>query len=149
MQAIELIVHSLLGQKLLMTAGLLNPSFMQHDDLVRMLNRGETMRYNQCCPSLHQLFQGILNQFLRLRIDIGCRLVQNQNRRLECQRPRKGKKLTLPRGQSCSALVDLFIVSSRKLGNKGIGIDILRSLLNLRSGDTLHPADGCCWRYLR
>ena len=61
LQSIQLIIHAFLVQKLLVIALLADLSIRQNNDIVRVLDRGQTVRNDQHGADVLDLFQGILD----------------------------------------------------------------------------------------
>jgi len=62
-----------------MGAYLSNPSFMENNDSICMLDGGKAMSDDDRCPPFEQLYQALLNQPFRFRIDMRSGLVENQD----------------------------------------------------------------------
>ena len=82
LEGIELIVLSLPRKKLLVIALLHDLSVGQEDDVVRMLDRRKPVGHDEHGADGLHLLQGILDQHLGLRVDIGSGLIQDHNSRL-------------------------------------------------------------------
>ena len=72
-----------------MIAPLDNLAAMQHKNLIRIANRRQPVRDDERRPPFADNLQRLLDQPFRLAVDAGCRLIQDQNRRIERQRSAK------------------------------------------------------------
>ena len=71
-------------------------------------------------PPFHQLHHRALNQKFRTRIDAGCRLIKNQNRRIGENGPRDGQQLPLALAQITAVLAQNRVVAIRHSADKQI-----------------------------
>ena len=83
------------------------------------------MGYHQHRADAAHFFQGILNQKLRLRIDIGSCLIQDHNTWFVDDGSRKAQQLTLSGREVISSLPHFLIQTMFQLVNEMIGIHIL------------------------
>ena len=120
-----------------MIALFLDDTVRQYDDIVRVLNRGQAMGNDQHGSDILDLFQGILNQDLGLRVNIGRSLIQNNHRRLMDDGAGKAKKLSLTGREIVSPLTNHLIQTVLQLIDKGICIDIAACLHHFLIGDIL------------
>ena len=90
LQLIEFVVVSAAAEQLLVRAALGDLAVLEHDDLIGVLNGGEPMRDHEHGADGADLFERLLNQNLGFGVDIGGRLVENQNLRVVEHRPREG-----------------------------------------------------------
>src|SRR3970282_1859541 len=58
---------------------------VQHQDLIGVENGADALGDDKARPALHQPHQGLLDAPLRLEIDAGSRVVQNEDARIEQQ----------------------------------------------------------------
>ena len=79
-----------------MRALLANLAMMQHDDVIGALNRRKPVRHDNGGAIAHYPGDRLLNQLLGFRVDRAGRFVQDQQGRVEGQRPRKRDQLLLP-----------------------------------------------------
>ena len=79
---VELAVDAVPGQQLLVAALLGNHAALDHQDPVRLQDRGQAVGDDDAGSSCHELLQGVLDCVLRNGIQGGGRLVQNQNPRV-------------------------------------------------------------------
>ena len=124
-----------------MVSLLRNLSFGEHNDIVRVLNRGETVSHDEHRSDVSHLLQGILNQKLGLRVDVGRGLVEDHDLRLMDDRPGKGKKLPLAGGEIISSLPHFLIQPVFQPVDKMIRIDVTADLLDPLVGNTLLPKE--------
>ena len=90
---IKLVVDPALIQQFLMGTGLPDLPLVHHNDLIRVLDGGQPVRHHNRGAACHQLFQSVLYPLLRLGINIGGGLVQNEDSRIKGQRPGEGEQL--------------------------------------------------------
>ena len=72
-----------------MRAALADLAVVEDEDHVGRADRGETMRDDDRRPPFHQRLNRFLDQPLRLGVDRRGGFVEDQNRRIERQRPRE------------------------------------------------------------
>src|SRR2546430_301094 len=94
-----------------MRALLCDPSLFKNCDLIGTGNSRETVRDDDDGLVLFQIFDGLLNGTLSLRVEIARRLVENENLRIPDQRPRDCQALTLTAAQVCAAFADQGLVA--------------------------------------
>ena len=73
-------IDAVLGQQLLVPPGLYPCTAIQHDDLIGLRHRGETMGDGERGAILHQPVERFLNDGLTLRIHVRRRLIEDQDR---------------------------------------------------------------------
>lgn len=78
-----------------MGAALYNFSAMQHQNLIRIANGRQAMGDNEGGAAPFYDLERILDQRLGLRVDISGRFIQNENSRIERERPGEGDQLPL------------------------------------------------------
>ena len=127
------------GQQLLVGALLQNFTVGQHDDVVRMLDGGQPVGHNEHGAHGAHLFQRILNEQLRLGVDVGGSLVQDHHAGLMDDGAGKAEQLPLPSGEVVAALTHLFVQPVVQLVDELVGIDVAADLHDLAVGDTLFP----------
>ena len=88
-------VDAALRQQLLVRARLAQLAFVQHEDLVHVLDRRQPVRDGDRRPAGHQHVQRVADQQLGFRVDARRRLVENQHARIERQRARERQQLLL------------------------------------------------------
>ena len=128
-------------QKLLVISLFQDLSFGEHDDVVRVLDRGETMGHDEHGSDVSHFLQGILDQKLGLRVYIGRGLVKDHDLRLMDDGPGEGKKLPLTSGEVVSSLPHFLIQPVVQTVDKMICIDIAADLLEPLIGNTLLPKE--------
>ena len=90
LQFIQFLINTVLGKQLLMGSLFPDLALMHDHNAVRMLDGGQTVSYHNGGPALHQLLKGLLDQKLRLRVDICRRFIHNKDLGPVCQRSGKG-----------------------------------------------------------
>lgn len=89
-------------------------AFIEHDDLIRVENRRDTLRYHKTRPASHQVVERLLDRRFRLEIDAAGRVIENQQSRIEEQRARDRNALFLPTRQCCAAFTYRRVVAVGK-----------------------------------
>ena len=89
-------------------------ALVQHDDLVRVQNRAHPLGDDQRRSALHQHVQRLADLRLRLGIDGGGEVVENQDPRVEQECPRDGNTLLLAARERDTALADAGLVAVRE-----------------------------------
>ena len=124
-------------QQLGMAALFQHTALVEHDDVVRVLDRGQAMRDHQRGAVLHQSLHGFLDQALRFGIQRAGGLVEDQDRRVLEDRARDGDALALATGDQRPALPDRAVQPARQLA------DELPSVGGARGGDDVLLARVC------
>ena len=124
-----------------MGALFLDDTMGQEDDVVRVLDGREPVGNDQHSADVLHLLQRVLNEQLRLGIDVGGSFVQDHDAGLVDDGPGEGKQLPLTGGEVVAPLPDRLVQTLFQLGDKGIGIDIAGSLPDLLIRDTLLPQE--------
>ena len=75
------------------------------EDPVAVLDGAQPVGHNNAGPVFQHFPDAFLQQLFRLRINGGCCFVENQDRGIAQQRPRKGNQLFLTLAQVVSALL--------------------------------------------
>jgi len=91
----EVGVDPLHRDQLLVGATLHDAGISDHENHIRVADGGQVMRDKHRRPALHQASQRRDNRLLRRRIQIGRRLIQNQNRCIADDGPRNRDALAL------------------------------------------------------
>ena len=125
-------------QQFIVRATFHDASFMQHTDLVGILDGRETMGDSHCGTGLHQPFKSVLYQTLTLRIQSRCRLIENQDRRILQDGPCDTYTLTLTTTQPSTAVSDVCVKLSFRSHDEIVGIGNAGSLLNLFVSGIVH-----------
>ncbi len=89
-----------------------------HEDAVARQHGGKPVRDHERRAIGHQPGQRRLHQRLAFRIERGCRLVEQQERRVAQDRARDGDALALTAGQRHAALADLRVVALRQAADE-------------------------------
>ena len=109
-------------QQFRMGSDLGQSALVEHQNLIGMLDRGETVRDDQGGPVRYEVGQGILHQTLGLIVERRCGLIQNQDRRIFQDRAGNGKTLFLPAAEAAATLPDCGIHAVRELEYEFLGI---------------------------
>ena len=109
LQRIKRVVSAALLQQFLVAALLGYHAVRQHDYVVRMLYRRQSVRHYEHRADVHHALERILDQLLRLGVYVRGRLVQNHYLRLVQDRTRERDQLTLTGGEVVSELPYLVI----------------------------------------
>src|SRR3954470_9242078 len=98
-----------------MASALRNLAILDYVDYIRLSDRGEPMRDHDRRLAFHQSVQRLENQLLRLRVQPGAGLVENQNRRIPDYGACDGDALPLAAGKSDAALPHHRVIPLRHL----------------------------------
>lgn len=109
----------------------------QYDNLIRMLDRRKTVRYDQHRSDVLHLFHGILDQKLGFGVDVRRRLVKDHDRRLMDDGTRKREKLALSGGEVVSSLPHRLVEAVIQLVDKLVSIHIMADVHDLLIGNPL------------
>ena len=109
----------------------------QYDNLIRMLDRRKTVRYDQHRSDVLHLFHGILDQKLGFGVDVRRRLVKDHDRRLMDDGTRKREKLALSGGEVVSSLPHRLIEAVIQLVDELVSIHVMADVHDLRIGNPL------------
>ncbi len=102
LHAVVMRVNAILLQQLSVISPLRNTAFIDHNDLVCVLDGGKTVGDGDGCPVLRQLLQAFLNMAFTLIVQSAGGLVKNQNRGIFQENPGNGYTLFLTAGKACS-----------------------------------------------
>ena len=97
LQRVQLIIPAMCGEKLLVSPLLQDLAARQHDDVICVLDGGEAVCHDEHGADAAHLFQRILNQKLRLSVDVGGSLVQDHDAGLMQDGAGKAEQLALAR----------------------------------------------------
>ena len=75
-----------------------NPAFLQHDNAVRAAHGRQTMGDDDAGAALEEALQSDLDLLLRVAVDVGGGLVQDQDLGVRHQRAGEGEQLALAQG---------------------------------------------------
>src|SRR5262249_32285840 len=70
------------GHQLIVRSRVDHPAAVQHNNFISSMNRRESMRDHDRGSTLHQISKSPLNPSLRLSVQRGSRLIQNEDRRI-------------------------------------------------------------------
>ena len=87
---------------------------------------------------LHQMLQRLLHQPLRLRVQSGGRLVEDQDRRVLQDGPGDADALPLSAGELAAPIADVGLIALLARLNEGMGVGDACRLLHLLTGSPLH-----------
>lgn len=107
-----------------MVADLLDLAFAHDDDLVRMLYGGKSMCDDERRAVLDDLVDSVLNQELRLSVDVGRRFVENQDAWIEYQCACEGQELSLASGKCGATFHHRLVVAFWQLGDEVVCVDV-------------------------
>ncbi len=113
----------------------------QQDDVVSVLNGGETVSNDQHGANVLHLFQRVLNQNLRLSVDVGGCFVQDHNAWLVDDGASEGEQLSLTGREVVASFTNHFIQTIVQFVDEGISVDIAAGFHDLFVGDALFPED--------
>src|SRR6185436_20205114 len=91
-----------------------NRAVLQHNDPVRVANRGKPMCDHKTGSPREQFLECMLNDPLGLRINSTGGLVEDENARLRHHRAREGEQLPLTTTKVGAALADLRSIALRE-----------------------------------
>ena len=130
LQLVQLPVDTVLVQQLLMGSAFPDTALVHHNNFICVLDGGQAVRHHNRSAACHQRLQRLLNPKLCLCIDVGCGLVQDQDRRIKGQCAGKAQQLPLACGEGSTPLGYRLAVAPWQLFNEPAGIDPPGSLLN-------------------
>ncbi|MNV64452.1 hypothetical protein D3C71_1570960 [compost metagenome] len=108
---------------------------MQDENLVRAADGREAMGDDKGGPPLLQNLQRLLDDALCLGVDIGRSFVQNQNRRIESERPGERDQLALACRERTALLDDRFVEALRQMGQQPVRTDLAKRGFYALTGD--------------
>ena len=120
-----------------MGAAFADAAFVQHNDVVRMLDRGQPMRDHDGGAAFHQRAQRVLDELLGLRVDVRSRLVHNEDARRVGQRAGKAQKLPLAGGKRGAAFRDGLVILQGQRFDEAVRVDGMRRGADFRVADAL------------
>ncbi len=107
-------------------------SILENHNPVRVNDRGEPMPDDDHRPALCKLAQGVLDERFGLRVDVRCRLIENEDARILQEDACNRDPLPLAYGEGDSTLANLRVIPLRQAHDEIVGICGLR-----RSHDVL------------
>mmetsp|Transcript_31095 Transcript_31095/g.82843 ORF Transcript_31095/g.82843 Transcript_31095/m.82843 type:complete len:231 (+) Transcript_31095:420-1112(+) len=110
----EFRIETASAQELGMRTHLTHLALFQNNDAICGPNRGEAVRNDKGRTSLHQSLQGLLHSPLRVRVQCGGGLVQDEQARILQQRPGDGHALLLATRERGAGIADLGVQASRQ-----------------------------------
>jgi len=118
-------VAAVAGQQLVVRAGLHQLPVFQDEDRVRILNCAQAVGNNdrsEPTAPRKEAVERVLNDRLRLAVEVGRGLVEQEHLRVLEDGPRDGHPLLLPAGQPHAPLPDLGSVAAGEALDEGVGI---------------------------
>ena len=122
LSVIQLIIPSLLSQKLVVGTALNDAALFQDHDAVAVADCRETVGDHEGRPAFHKLVHAVLYQLFGSGINgTGC-LVKDQHRRICNGGAGDGEKLSLALAQVCSVSSEKGVVALWKPADETIGV---------------------------
>ena len=109
----------------------------EQDDLVRVLNGRESVRYHEHRTDVHHLFKRVLDEKLGLCVDVCSCLVEDHNCGLVYDSSREREELALTCGEVVAAVTNDLVKSLGELVNEVIRINVAARFHNLVVGYAL------------
>ena len=104
-------VKPALRHELLVGALLDDAALVDDHDAIGVSDRREPVGDHHRGPVSHQLVQRLLNEYLRMGVDVGGRFVQDQDAWVGHQRPGEANQLPLADAQVAASLLDRCVVA--------------------------------------
>ena len=117
----EPLIDAAATDEIVVGANLGNTALIEHNDFVGPPYCRQPVSNHDDGPILHQICEGALHQHLRLRIEMRCGLIKDQNRGVSEQRPGDRNPLSLTSAETGAAFSDQRIESLRQGPNKLLG----------------------------
>ena len=118
--------------------------FVEHEDLVGIDNRADTLGDDEAGAVFHQPVERVLDEHFGRNVDIAGGVVQDQDARVGQQGAGDGDALFLASGKRCAALADRGLVSVGKTDDEvvrgrgpGGGLDLGVGGLGAAEGDVV------------
>src|ERR1044071_5287378 len=96
LQRVQSIVCSALGQQLTVCSALDDSAAVEYENDIGVNDRRQTMRDHEHRPIGEKSIDSFLNESLRFGVERRCRLVENENRRIDQEGSCDGEALALP-----------------------------------------------------
>ncbi|MNF61828.1 hypothetical protein D3C84_434920 [compost metagenome] len=109
-------------------------SFVHHCNTIGVFYRGQAMGDDQGGAVFHQAWQGLLDQVFALGIEGAGGFIEQQNGRIDQQRPCDGESLALAAGQTEPAITQVGLITVGHGLDKVVGIGNVCRGLNLGQG---------------
>src|SRR5439155_4209599 len=122
LQTVELLIEPGAFHQLRMGSGLHDPSLVQDEDSIGALDRGEAVRDDEHGAAPEEHLERLLDQKLRLGIEIRGRFVEKEERGVLEDGPRDRDPLPLPSREAQPAIADFRIVPRRHLADEAVGV---------------------------
>src|SRR5690606_19044862 len=134
-------VQAAQGYQLLVGALFHDAPVVQHDDVVRVLHRGDAVRDQDGGAAFHHPLQLAQNRVFGLRVHRGQAVVENHNARVFHQRPGDAGALLLPARQRYAPLADHRFVAVGKAHDVVVQLGLFGRLLDLLPREVAAEAD--------
>ena len=92
---VELVIGSFFRNQLFVAAAFDDAAVVEDHDDIGILDGGQAVRDDEARAPLEQMLQAGLQRLLGARVDVACRLVQDQDTRVGEQHAREGDELAL------------------------------------------------------
>ena len=106
-------------------------SLLEHDNIIRVSNRGETVSDHERGPPLDKAAERLVDQLFVDGIEVRGGLVKDKDRRILEQCSRDGESLPLPSRKLDPALTDKGVIGMRKLAYEIMRVRAPGGLLDL------------------
>ena len=118
-----------------MSALLQDFAVTKDDDVVCVLDSGQTMCYDEHSANGHHLFKGVLNQLFSFGVNVGGGFVKDHNLGFADHCASKGDELALTGGEVVASFADFFIKAVSQLVDEFVCVDVGASLHNFLIGE--------------
>src|SRR4029077_14355697 len=130
LELVETVVDPAKGQQLLMSTLFAQPSFVEHQNAIRMLDGAEPMRNHQRRAAAEQAIERLANLQFRLGINARRSLIENQETRIVRQGASKIDELPLAYRKRRPSLVHRFSHALRQRLDEIAEADFARSVFD-------------------
>ena len=124
-----------------MSALLQNFAVTKDDDIVCVLDSGQTVCYDEHSANGHHLFKRVLNQFFSFGVNVGGGFVKDHNLGLADHCAGKGYELALTCGEVVASFTDFFIQAVSQLVDELVCVDVGASLHDFLIGEFIITKD--------
>src|SRR5687767_10452513 len=131
LQVVQASVGAALGKQLAVRSTLDDSPAIEHQNLRRVLNRGEPVRDHEHGAALEEPIDRFLHETLRFGIERRRGLIENEDGWIDEQRTRDRDALSLASGESSPALAEERVVPLRELADEVVGVGRARRGLDL------------------
>src|SRR5688572_23833860 len=119
---VELPVSTIRREQLSVRPAFDDATFLHHQDLVRALDGGETVRYDERRPAAPERAEAVTDEGLALAVQARRRLVENEDPRIGEDRASDRDPLALPPGQLHTSLADDRVVLRLELVDELVAV---------------------------